>query len=264
MASTFKLPLAIYCLMKVDNKELSLDQQIPINAFDMRDGSGTLNKQAVPKDVLSLAELIHLMMTTSDNTATDIILRLCGGPGQLTRWLNECIGLKEIFIKNSCLSILSSYYGIKNLPDDGRCTIEQFSQLKDQVAPLKQKEAAELYLSNHPDCATPRNINLLLQKLVSGELLQSTSKTFLLKTMAQCTTGLERIRKLLPSNTFVADKTGTIGDLVADVALIELPDEKGQIIIAIYVQVKKNSLPTRENFIAMIANEVYKFFITVR
>jgi hypothetical protein len=61
----------------------------------------------------------------------------------------------------------------------------------------------------------------------------------------------------------VADKTGTIGALIADVGVLLLPDSKGQIFIAVYVQDAKRSVKARENIIAQISQKVYQFFATV-
>lgn len=261
MASTFKLPLAIFCLKKVDAKDLSLDQKIQVTLSDLREGSGKLNAMTIPAN-LALADLIKLMMEHSDNTATDIILKLSGGPEKIYEWIKS-LSFQEIIGNSSCLSLLSLYYGIKNAPADGKCTPAQFSKLKQQVPAREKTLAANQFLSCCPDRATPREMNKLLQKLVRGELLLPSSQQFLLQSMSLCKTGLNRIRGALPAHVFVADKTGTIGALIGDVGMIRLPNDKGQLFIAIYVQDEKRSIKEREQIIAQIAKKLYQFFVTL-
>src|SRR5437879_4578299 len=42
MASTFKIPVAVQLLHRVDSGELSLDQMVELHASDLHPGSGTL------------------------------------------------------------------------------------------------------------------------------------------------------------------------------------------------------------------------------
>ncbi len=81
MASTFKVPIAVQILSKVDRNEIRLDQMIEIEPGDLHPGSGTLsNLFKQPGVSLSVRNLMELMLLISDNSATDIVLRLAGGP----------------------------------------------------------------------------------------------------------------------------------------------------------------------------------------
>ncbi len=72
MASTFKVPIAVQLLTRVDKGEVKLDQMIDIKQSDLHPGSGTLadliNKGGL---ALSVRNLMELMLLISDNSATD-------------------------------------------------------------------------------------------------------------------------------------------------------------------------------------------------
>ena len=85
MASSYKVPIAVQLLTRVDQGEIKLDQMIEIKPSDLHPGSGTLtdlfNK---PGLALSVRNLLELMLLISDNSATDVVLRLAGGPEAVT------------------------------------------------------------------------------------------------------------------------------------------------------------------------------------
>lgn len=79
MASTFKVPLAVQLMRRVDAGEISLDQLHEMRPSDYHPGSGKLTpKMNYPGVVLSLRMLMELMLQISDNSATDILLEYAG------------------------------------------------------------------------------------------------------------------------------------------------------------------------------------------
>src|SRR5688572_6041016 len=80
MASTFKVPVAVELLTRVDKGTVRLDSMITLKESDLHPGSGTLtqlfNKPGVS---LSLRNLLELMLIISDNSATDLVLKAAGG-----------------------------------------------------------------------------------------------------------------------------------------------------------------------------------------
>lgn len=70
-ASLNKLPIAILILKKVEKGELSLETKLPILDSDRDSQSGTL--YAEPVNELSVKELLHYMLSESDNTATLVL-----------------------------------------------------------------------------------------------------------------------------------------------------------------------------------------------
>jgi beta-lactamase class A len=64
---------------------------------------------------------------------------------------------------------------------------------------------------------------------------------------------------MLPPGTVVAEKTGTIGGTVNDAGIIDLPDARGRIAIAVFI--KKSASDQREKVIAQIGRCVYDYML---
>jgi beta-lactamase class A len=172
---------------------------------------------------VSAATLMRRMLVHSDNHATDLLLRNLGGPDTVQKWLD--------------------WHNVDGLRIDR--TIAQL---------LRDKR--DLY--DHRDSATPMAFATFLKRLDKGELLRPWSKTYLLDLMAQCMTGRNRIRSLLPQGTRVEHKTGTLNGLSDDVGFITLPNGH-RIAVAIFARGGDN----RPNAIAEAARTVYDGFLAV-
>ncbi len=59
----------------------------------------------------------------------------------------------------------------------------------------------------------------------------------------------------------MADKTGTLGGSVNDAGVITLPQNEGEVVIAVFI--KKSDLPfeARERVIADIGRAIYDFYL---
>ena len=96
------------------------------------------------------------------------------------------------------------------------------------------------------------------QRLDSGYLISDRSKDYLLDLMAQCMTGRNRMKSLLPDGTRVEHKTGTLNGLTDDVGFITLPNGH-RIAVAIFARGGAN----RPSAIAEAAKTVYDGFLAV-
>lgn len=76
-ASLIKLPIMISVLDRVENGNLSLDDEFMITDKDRMDGSGSL-KWAREGTRIGLLELIYKMITESDNTAAKLLIDYFG------------------------------------------------------------------------------------------------------------------------------------------------------------------------------------------
>src|SRR3972149_3929625 len=71
MASTYKVPIAVQLLTRVDRGEVMLDRMMELKPSDLHPGSGTLTPLLnQPGVVLSVRNLLELMLRVSDNRAT--------------------------------------------------------------------------------------------------------------------------------------------------------------------------------------------------
>ncbi len=76
-ASTIKIPIMIELYRRVEEENLSLDAMVTMRAEDQVDGSGVLF-DLTPGHAYSLRDLNTLMITVSDNTATNLLIDFLG------------------------------------------------------------------------------------------------------------------------------------------------------------------------------------------
>jgi beta-lactamase class A len=167
--------------------------------------------------------LMRRMLVHSDNRATDILLRDLGGPRALHQWLQQN-GVRGLRVDRNIATLLS--------------------------------DRRDLW--DHRDSSTPMAMVDLLKRIYKAELIRPESRNYLLDLMAQCQTGKNRMRALLPSGTPVEHKTGTLNGLTDDVGFISLPDGR-RIAVAIFARGGAN----RPRTIAEAARAIYDGFKSV-
>lgn len=261
MASTFKIPIAVQLLTRVDKGELKLDQMIELKQSDLHPGSGTLtdlfNKGGL---ALSVRNLMELMLLISDNSATDVLLRTAGGAEAVTARM-RALGIEGINVNRSTAQLIADWVGIPNLPPEDQWTPALFQLAFAAVKPDEQKAAAKKFDSDARDTSTPDGMAALLERIFRKDVLKLQTSDLLLDIMNRCRTGEARLRGLLPQGTEIAHKTGTIGASTNDVGIITLPDNAGHVAIAVFVKSSEKDVTARERAIAEIARSVHDFFL---
>jgi len=235
MASTFKVPIAVQLLTRVDKGEVKLDQMIEIKQSDLHPGSGTLadlfNKGGL---ALSVRNLMELMLLISDNSATDVMLRTAGGGEAVTARMRQ-LGIEGINVNRSTALLISDWLGVTNLPPEDRWSPEVFAAAFKAVKPEDQKAAGKKFDDDPRVTSTPDAMASLLERIYRKNILKPETSDLLLDIMRRCRTGEARLRGLLPEGTEIAHKTGTIGGTANDVGIITLPDNAGHVVIAAFV-----------------------------
>jgi len=261
MASTFKVPIAVQLLTRVDKGEIRLDEMVQLQPSDLHPGSGTLtdlfNK---PGLALSVRNLMELMLLISDNSATDVCLRLAGGPEAVTARMRT-LGLNGIDVNRSTLRLIADFVGVTELPPEKEWSPTLFATLASTLKPEQNKAAAAKFAEDPRDTATPDDMVMLLKRIYRKDLLKRDSAELLLDIMRRCRTGETRLKGLLPTGTEVAHKTGTIGGSTNDVGIITLPDNAGDVAIAVFVKSSEKEVPQRERAIAEIGRAVHDYFL---
>ncbi|MCW3476695.1 class A beta-lactamase-related serine hydrolase, partial [Limobrevibacterium gyesilva] len=111
MASTVKVPLALTILAMVDRGALGLATMVPVEPHEMNP-SGPLGEEFLhPGVALSVANLLEPMITRSDNTATDVLFRLAGGPDAVAQHL-DALGVAEVRPSRLIRDLLVALYGL--------------------------------------------------------------------------------------------------------------------------------------------------------
>lgn len=264
MASTYKIAMAAYGLSLVEAGKLSLDQLVSLEE-SQRVVSSPLNRYLPYAGVaVSLQNLLFLMLTESDNTATDLFLETIGGAAAVTAWLRQN-GITDMRVDRSTAQILRQYAGLPE-PQPGESYFEQYETalVQQKLTTFSLDGSSERYLifeQDPQDQATPEAMNQLLLRLWNGELLSAASVQLLNDIMLRCNTGSGRIKGLLPAGTPVAHKTGTITGTLNDVGVITLPGEKGQLLITVFVKNAVGPWAGQERVIAEIARAAFDYFV---
>ena len=231
MASVVKIAVAAVYLTEVDAGRRSLFKSITLDER-IRSGSDGIGKlMPHPGVTLSAANLIELMLTVSDNTATDMLIADLGGTRTVQRWLdrNRIAGVR---IDREIARLVLDNLGLPMLPGK---TAAQTLWASDPLTIEARAVAVASFDIDPRDTASPLAIARFLARLDKGEMLKPASRSFLFDVMARCRTGADRIPAGVPAGTPVAHKTGTLAGISNDVGIVTLPD-KSRIAIAVFTR----------------------------
>ena len=228
MQSVYKFPIAMAVLHRVDRGELKLDEPITVRKSELVPAalhSPVRNAHPGGEFNMSLRELLRYAVSESDGTASDVLLRVLGGPPAAQAWLTS-LGITDIRIVTT------------------------------------EMEMARDNRAQYRNWATPRAVIALLQSFCDGNALSKGSRQLLMEFMIDTATGPNRIRGLLPAGTAVAHKTGTsntvkgITAATNDIGLVTLPNG-GILAIAVFVSDSTDDTQTREAAIAQISRQAW-------
>jgi beta-lactamase class A len=261
MASTYKLPIAIQLLTLVDEGKEQLDHIIKLEPKDIRPGGAPLtDKFKFGESSVSVRDLLRMMMTVSDNTASDLILRLAGGPQAVTARMRS-LGIEDMSIDRSTIEHVFDMFGLP-LPPESEWGPGRYVNVLTSVPTDRQRAAAKQYLRDSRDTSTPDAMASLLVHIYRKDLLKPKTAKLLLGIMRRCQTGDARLKGLLPAGTEVAHKTGTAMGIVNDVGIITLPNGAGRFAIVVFIKGWKLSVVECEQSIAEVARSAYDYFLS--
>lgn len=234
MASTFKVPVAVYALRLAQEGRLSLTEPVPVRREDMVEPGILFEHFRHPGVAISLLNAMELSVTTSDNGATDIIFQRVGGPAAVQAWLR------------------SRGYTAMNI---GSRTV------KETFTPGVAPQPANAEAATLDRTVTPREMARFLADLHRGQLLAAEGTTTILEMMGR-TVG-DRLALYLPPGTSVRHKTGTLlgggeGVSVNDVGYVTRPNG-AVVVMAVFIKNSPESVAhsTRDRVIGHVARAIY-------
>jgi len=287
LASVFKVPILVGIMKKIDTGELKLSTPVVVNEQDKCIGSGTL-KNVPAGTTVTVGKCIELMITISDNTATDLLWNLLGY--EKVRELMKELGLNatNIYIPNRpgyliSLGLGSEFRGkkpreiaklwesksmperrqsmMKVLSENRNLTVEQFGRIEDASAAgqkgsfyyddVKLAEALDNFSS-------PDDMAALLALLYRGELLSKSSTAHCLYVMGN-TKYNSRIPGDLPPGVRVFHKTGTICGIVNDMGIIEVSKRSHAVVVVFVNNIEETRGGEAGQVIAILARAVYDY-----
>ena len=214
MLSSFKTLSAAYILARADRGEARLDQRIPIAESDLVEYA-PVTKQHVGARGMTLAELCQATITTSDNTAVNLMHRSYGGPQALTRF-------------------------VRSLGDE--------VTRHDRYEP----ELNVPHASQPLDTTSPNAMNRTLGALLFGRALKPESRKLLRSWLVANQTGGARLRAGLPADWTVGEKTGTYSKVGANDAGFAQAPGGTPIILSAYLETTAIPMPDRDRIIAEV------------
>jgi beta-lactamase class A len=263
MASTVKVAVAAKILDMGDKGHMNLASPIPLERSELAPDGPLGDIQWRPGLSFPASDLLESMITTSDNTSTDVLYRVAGGPAAVHAYL-QALGLKDIIPARYIRELLRDVLSIPAPASPATSLADQFRRMKPKQAAERRARAYRAnpaYDADPRDQATPNAMLGLLCKIWLEEGVSRSARSTLLTLMERCTTGPKRIRGRLPAGTIAADKTGTLAGSVNDVGYITLPDGKGHIALVVFVKGSEAPPGTRETVIADIARLVYDYVL---
>jgi len=230
MQSVYKLPIGMAVMKQIDAGKLKLDQKVPVTKRDfVRVGQHSPIRDRNPNGAeLSVGELLRFAISESDGTASDVLMKVAGGPEAIQAYLTEL-------------------------------------KITDMVVLNTEKEIGQDWRTQYRNWASPEAAVALLRALHERRELSESSQALLLKLMTESTPGPKRLKGLLPAGTVVAHKTGTSGTengitaATNDIGLVTLPNGR-HIAIAVFVSDSPADEATREGVIAKLAKAVWERF----
>jgi beta-lactamase class A len=258
MASAFKLPILVELFYQRAAGKLSLDDRIEVAPADLHVGSGSMSQLFdAPGVQLSIRNLINLMMRISDNSAADILLNKAGAANVTGRM--RALGLEAIRVDRTTQEMILDQVGL-DYSAYGKLPLAELRERLQGVDAQAATRANDEFSRLERDVASPRDMNRLLEKLFRGEIVDRATSDQVIQILKECQTGLARIRGLLPEDTVVAHKTGTIGGTTNDTGIVFLPYRGDHLLITVFTKDAKAPLAERERVIAEISRYAYDYF----
>lgn len=256
--SAIKLPLLLHLLALSTSGDINLHKRIRMTSDRKRFGTGVLS--SLDTDVeISLGDAAVLMITVSDNAATDIVFDAVGGP--------------------SALNDAMASAGLAGIEACGT-TFDWFRALASSMDPLYAEFGPEeLFLKGYPyvrqtdlhaarsrfhfekgqafGLATAADLGKLLGMLVNGEYFDKAVCEQALRILGLQTTG-SRIPRYLPPGAFALHKTGDFTPFIAnDVGVICAPDGDRQLIVCMLSAGNKGSWGELEEVCSRVSEKCY-------
>ncbi len=225
MASTFKIPILATACQQLAAGKLDLGARVALADEDKSLGSGILPYFESGLEP-SVRDLLTLMIIISDNTATDIMVDLLGGPAAIEAYMRE-LGLPEIHFKLDCKALLRHLFP-PEVADMPREDIHKWS-LKNDVL----RDGLAFSKGPENNVSTANAMNGLLAKMF-GDLFPEDIRELAFDILHKQQFNV-RISRFLPLGVKAAHKTGTIGGIRNDCGIITI-GEANHVILSLFTE----------------------------
>lgn len=229
--SVIKIPLMAEVFEQLKAGKFKLTDRYTLVAEDVRPGTGTLRSMD-PGAVMTVKDLITYMIIVSDNTATDVLYRMVGGPEVVTRRM-ESYGLK-----------------VTKAPWPAA---KWFADLRAAASTDEFHRQAKTPFG----LSSPREIGVLLERMEKGTLIDADSSKLMLQVM-RGQLYRTRIPRFL-SGWRIPHKTGDFLPYIGnDVGVLEAPGRT--VVLSVFTANHFGSGEALEDAIGRVAEQVGAYF----
>ena len=229
--STIKIPLMVEALEQIKAGKFKLADKYTFLQADSQPGTGTIQRLD-PGAVMTVKDLITMMIIVSDNTATEVLFRLVGGPDAVNARM-DALGLKT----TRAMNVPSKWF-----------------------AQLRAASSSEQFYreGKYPfGWSTPREMGRLLEMMERGTLVDKPSSDLMLQIM-RAQVYRTRIPRYVAGYR-IPHKTGDFLPYVGDdVGVLE--GQGRTIVLSIFTGNHFGSGETLENAIGLVAREAADYF----
>lgn len=219
LCSTFKFVLAAAILQRMDAGAVSLDRAITIPKKVIIPNSPVTEEAA--GTTMTIGELCHATVTTSDNAAANLLLTELGGPQFVTEFL-QALG-------------------------DSVTRLDRFEP---------HMNNADVAQGDTRDTTSPNAMATTMQAIMLGDVLTPASRDILTRWMRATVTGQDRLRLGLPKDWILGHKTGTGNDGPTNDIGIAWPPGRPPVVIAVYYDRKGHTMKQNATILAEVGRIV--------
>lgn len=219
-ASVFKVPVLVELCRQYATGQRSPQERIKIAADERRTDGGTGISAMLDDVELSLRDLSFLMMSVSDNRATDVIVDLLGYEA-INATLGN-FGLSDTVVIRDCAGLFVTVEEDLGTSLEALAVCAETGTITDELrTALQSTRAANAELTNH---TTPREITALLAAIWRDEVIGAQACTEVRRILAQQAWPHRLTAGFPHSNIKVSGKTGTLFYTRNEVGVVEFPD----------------------------------------
>jgi len=218
-ASTVKVPILFALYRKAVAGEINLQQRVTIEASHRTAGSGVLQDLDVGLQP-TVHDLATLMITVSDNQATDMLYHLLGGA--FIQQIATEVGMTETRTPRTIRALLYDMVGM-----DERNPAHTYDMNHELLRTgARNASGWALNVGDDNDVSTPQDMVTLLSRIYQGDD----------PSRAACDAMIDILKRqkfntilplLLPAETEIAHKTGSLHGVRNDVGIVYAPPESG-------------------------------------
>jgi beta-lactamase class A len=250
MASVFKIPVLVELFAQVKQGKVALEERIEWKDAQRHFGSGVL-VTLQPGLQPTIRDLATLMIVLSDNAATDLLCERLGAANVTARM--RSLGLTQTSVDGGTRDLILLALGLRR-EDDRKLTADTIRAVDWAGRAKEIEENRRKFLDECPNCTTPAEMTLLLEKMARAETADQEFTDQMLRILSRQQFN-QRLPRWLPLGTRVDHKTGTLTSpvwVVNDAGMIYLPNGY-RVVVSVFSRGAELSLSPAELKVA-IAN----------